>query len=422
MEALHSQILGLLQQLDKTALYERALVFYGLYPLCMSLIWVGLAVFFRCRQESTPLPELEPSLPRVTIIIPAYGEEDVIGRTLAALLEIDYPHYEVLVVNDGSPDHTADIVRSYLHRGPIRLLDKRLNEGKAMALNDALPLCRSEILLILDADIVVEPDILKKFVPHFQSPRVGAVTGNPRVANRTTFLQHLQAIEFSSIISVQRRAQRVWGRVLTVSGAVFAIRRSALMSLGGFTPHMATEDIDLTWRLQMRLWDVRYEPRAIVWMQAPPTLRELWKQRRRWARGLTQVLRRHAIVPFRWTMRRLWPVYYESILSILWAYVFVFVSMYWLVSHLFGYAPVGTSPFPNFWGMLIATACLLQLLTGATVDSRYDKHIFSSYVEAVYYPLVYWMLMGLITAIYTIDALLHRPPPVQTWNIQRRKV
>jgi biofilm PGA synthesis N-glycosyltransferase PgaC len=226
----------------------------------------------------------------VSVVIPAHAEAETIGRTLDALLGLDYPAYEVIVVNDGSPDGTAEVVRRYLHTGIVRLLDKTVNEGKAMGLNDAIPLCRGEIVVVLDADIVVTPGVLRALVPHFESPRVGAVTGNPRVANRGSLLRNLQTLEFASIVSVQRRAQRVWGRVLTVSGAIAAFRKTALVDAGLFSPDMATEDIDMTWKLQCRFWDVRYEASAVVWMEVPPTLGELWKQRRRWARGLAQVL------------------------------------------------------------------------------------------------------------------------------------
>src|SRR5947209_7061305 len=143
------------------------------------------------------------------------------------------------VLHHGSTDKTAQIVREYTLKGPIRLLRKEVNEGKAMALNDALPICRGEIFLLIDADIAVTPDILLHMVPHFRSGRVAAVTGNPRVANRESLLRTLQAIEFSSIISMQRRAQRIWGRVMTVSGAVFALRRSAILDVGPFLPSMA---------------------------------------------------------------------------------------------------------------------------------------------------------------------------------------
>jgi biofilm PGA synthesis N-glycosyltransferase PgaC len=355
----------------------------------------------------------------VSVVIPAHKEAETIGRTLEALLAVDYPSYEVIVVNDGSTDDTAVVVRRYLHTGVVRLLDKTVNEGKAMGLNDAMPLCRGEIVVVLDADIVVTPGVLRALVPHFESPRVGAVTGNPRVANRGSLLRNLQTLEFASIVSVQRRAQRVWGRVLTVSGAIAAFRKTALVDAGLFSPDMATEDIDMTWKLQSRFWDVRYEASAVVWMEVPPTLGELWKQRRRWARGLAQVLAKHGSVAVSWRSRRLWPVFWEGVLSIGWAYTFLTLTTYWVVSHLLGYSPYGSSPIPNLWGMLTATACLTQLATGVMLDRRYDRDLAKYFPFAVLYPLVYWMLMSVISAIYTIDGLLRKRPAVQVWHIQR---
>jgi poly-beta-1,6-N-acetyl-D-glucosamine synthase len=403
--------------INQSAAYHAALYFTGVYPICMALVWVLCSTFFFFRQERAEIPEPQ-EWPFVSILIPAYAEEDF-EPSLDALLNLDYPNYEVVVINDGSPDRTGDVVRNYVDTGLIRLLDKKVNEGKSMALNDALPLCRGEIVLILDADIIVHPNILRIMVPHFLSGRVGAVAGNPRVLNRKTLLQNLQAAEFSAIMSMERRAQRVWGRVMTVSGAVAAFRRSAILDVGGFAPDMATEDIDLTWRLQMRFWDVRYEPRAVAWMQVPPSVVELWKQRRRWARGLAQVLRRNWQVPFRWKLRRLWPVWCESVCSILWAYTMVSITLFWVVSRIAGYTAYGSSPIPNFWGVMIATACLVQLFVGAIMDRPYDKRILSSMPDAIYYPVVYWMLMTLITTIYTLDGFFRKRPKLQTWKIRR---
>ena len=98
-------------------------------------------------------------------------------------------------------------------------------------------------------------------------PRVGAVTGNPRVINRNSLLAKLQAIEFTSIVSLQRRGARIWGKLLTMSGVVGAFHRDALYDVNFYSPQMVTEDIDVTWRLQLRYWDIRYEPRAVVWMR-----------------------------------------------------------------------------------------------------------------------------------------------------------
>lgn len=404
--------------IDGSRVYTCALVFYGLYPIAMSWLWISLSLFFRRGQEGKKM-QLEAPYPLVSIVVPCFAEEATLKDTVDALLALDYPNFEVIIVNDSSPDNTAGEARKFLHDSRVRLLNKAVNEGKAMGLNDALPVCRGEILLLIDGDIIVTPELLQHMVPHFQGTRVAAVTGNPRVRNRKSLLQHLQAIEFSSIVSMQRRAQRVLGRILTVSGAVFAVRRTALLDVGGFSSHMATEDMDLTWRLQMQHWDIRYEPRAVVWMQVPLNIRDLWKQRRRWSRGLAQALKRHREIPFRWKMRRMWPIYYESCASILWSFTFVLMTLFWGICRLSGYDPRGASPFPNFWGMTIATTCIAQLIIGAWSDRDYDRDIMGSTPDAVFYPIIYWMMMAIISFIYTIPALLRRPPRVQTWRIRR---
>jgi biofilm PGA synthesis N-glycosyltransferase PgaC len=408
----------ILRAIDHSYFYFIALHFYGLYPIAMSWLWISLSLFFRRGQENSPIAMQGP-LPMVSVVVPCFAEAATLKDTVDALLALDYPAFEVILVNDHSPDHTANVARGYLFDRRVRLINKTVNEGKAMALNDALPFCRGEILLIIDGDIIVTPEVLRSMVPHFLGTRVAAVTGNPRVRNRKSVLQHLQAIEFSSIVSMQRRAQRVLGRILTVSGAVMAVRRTALLEIGGFSSEMATEDMDMTWRLQMRHWDIRYEPRAVVWMQVPLNLSELWKQRRRWSRGLTQALKRHREIPFRWKMRRMWPIYYESCASILWSFVFVLMTLFWILCKSAGYEPRGASPFPNFWGMMIATTCIAQLVIGAWVDKKYDKDILWSTPDAVFYPIIYWMLMAIITFIYTIPALIRKPPKVQTWRIRR---
>jgi poly-beta-1,6-N-acetyl-D-glucosamine synthase len=419
-------IIDVFRAISDSIPYRTALVFYGAYPITMACVWIVLSIRFARRRErnltatDSGASDTPPApLPFVSVLIPAHREAETIARTLDALLTMDYPGYEVIVVNDGSTDHTAAVVRRYLHTGIVRLLDKTINEGKAMALNDGIPLCRGEIVVVLDADIVVTRGVLRALVPHFESPRVGAVTGNPRVSNRGSLLRNLQTLEFASIVSVQRRAQRIWGRVLTVSGAIAAFRKTALVDAGLFSPDMATEDIDMTWKLQCRFWDVRYEASAVVWMEVPPTLGELWKQRRRWARGLAQVLSKHRHVIGTWKLRRLWPVFWEGVLSIAWAYTFLGLTTYWVVAHAVGFSPYGSSPIPNLWGMLIATACLAQLATGVLLDRRYDRDLAKYFPFAVLYPLVYWMLMSVISAIYTIDGLLRKRPAVQVWHIHR---
>ncbi|HEX5131522.1 MAG TPA: glycosyltransferase [Candidatus Krumholzibacteria bacterium] len=402
-------VIGILEAIERNVVYLAALSFFAWYPLVTSGVLVIVSMLYYTRRERAgrALPALDPEFtPPASVVIAAYNEAEHIGATLDGILAIDYPDFEVIVIDDGSSDDTTARVLPYVRDGRVRLVRKLGNEGKAMALNDGLRCARGEIILVMDADAIPDPRILRVVVPHFKSPRVGAVTGNPRVFNRDTLLSKLQAIEFTAIISLQRRAQRVWGRILTMSGVVGAFHRNALFDAGLYSPDMATEDIDLSWKLQLRFWDIRYEPRAVVWMRVPSSLRGLWRQRIRWARGLAQVLRRHGGSAMTWKRRRLWPLVVESWLSIAWAYCFVVLTSLWIFCYAIGYPPVGASPIPNWWGMLIGTMCLLQLLTGVLLDRRYDRRIPLYYFTAVFYPLMYWIIMAIVTSISTPGAML----------------
>ena len=400
-------IVTILEWIESNTLYLVILSFFAWFPLVSSGTLVMAAVFFYLRRERSDHPASDPAFtPTVSVVISAFNEQDHIERTIRGTLAIDYPDFEILIIDDGSDDDTLARILPFVRDGSVRLVRKLVNEGKAMALNDGLRCVNGEVILIMDADAIPDPQILRYMVPHFRSPRVGAVTGNPRVHNRTSMLAKLQAIEFTSIVSLQRRAQRIWGRILTMSGVVGAFHRDAMFDVGLYNPDMATEDIDLSWKLQLRAWDIRYEPRALVWMRVPTTLPGLWRQRMRWATGLAQVLRRYAGEALQWRSRRIWPILIESALSITWSYCFVGLTSLWILCYTVGYPPVGASPIPNWWGMLIGTMCLVQLATGVILDRRYDRRISLYYFTAVLYPLMYWILMAVVTAIATPAAIL----------------
>ncbi len=403
--------IAIVQAIEGNPFYLFTLSFFAWYPLVSSAILVFASiVFFLRREKGDNTPEFSDEfVPMVSVVLAAFNESDDIKETVEGCLRIEYPDYEVIVVDDGSKDDTAGVVKPFVDAGKVRLVRKVTNEGKAMALNDALQCANGEVFLIIDADAVPDPQILHYMVPHFRDARVGAVTGNPRVFNRESLLAKLQVIEFASIVSLQRRAQRVWGRILTMSGVVGAFHRNAIFDVGLFSPDMATEDIDLSWKLQLRFYDIRYEPRAVVWMRVPATLRGLWRQRRRWATGLGQVLRRHGRRAMGWKTRRQWPLVIEAWASIFWAYCFVVLTLLWIFCYWIGYPPLGASPIPNWWGMLIGTMCLIQLMTGMLMDRKYDSEIPLYYFTAIFYPLLYWMLMAVITAISTPKAILQSP-------------
>lgn len=406
-----------LDTLDDSLFYQIALVFFAGYPLLSSILWITTSQFFRGRWETTPdnhgiaaADQHTPlaQWPRVSLVIPAYNEAATIAHSLEAALWIDWPDYEIVVIDDGSTDDTVDRVRPFLAHPRIRLIQKLQNEGKAMALNDALPCLNGEILVFLDADAIPEPDLLQQLIPHFHHPRTGAVTGNPRVMNPDSVLARLQLLEFTSIISLLRRSQRIWGRIQTMSGVICAVRLAALNDVGGFSPDMATEDIELTWKLQKRFWDVRYEPRAKVWMTVPLTLGGLMRQRLRWAKGLAQVLHRHADVLTHWRYHRMWPIFIEGALSITWSVCLVCMLFLWGISLCIGHPLQGFHPVPNLWAMAITTMCLLQLLWGIHMDRCYDPGITRYVAYAIWYPLFYWLLMAMCTLV-TLPHLFRAP-------------
>lgn len=396
-------LIGTFAALEQNPLYLVLLVFFGFYPVISSILWIVTAVNFynrRERRRGSQFYYMETT-PLVSVLIPAYCEGRVIRKTLSGVLGMNYPSFEVVVVDDASVDDTVEQIADLVEGGKVRLIRKQRNEGKAMALNDALPCLNGELVLIMDADAYPDRYLLRWLVPHFQSPRVAGVTGNPKVANRENFLAKLQVIEFTSIVSLLKRAQRVWGRILTMSGVVGMFRKSSLFDVGLFSPEMATEDIDISWRLQKRAYDIRYESKALVYMQVPPTFARLWRQRVRWAKGLAQILRRHRDVMTNLRYRRLWPVYLEASLSVIWAYLAILLFAFWIISYAVGYLPFGISPIPQWWGMLIATLCLLQLLTGVLLERRYDREVFVYFPIAVFYPAFYWTMMAFITTLAT---------------------
>jgi biofilm PGA synthesis N-glycosyltransferase PgaC len=414
----------LIRQISQEPVYIALMVFLGVYPVVTALYWIAGSVMFALHRER-PDPDFYAleEFPYVSVIVPAHNEAGVIGETVEWLLALDWPRFEVMVVDDGSTDETAAVLAPYAESGRIRVLSKEVNEGKAMAINDALPLLRGEIVLLCDADGRPQPDVLRWMVPHFvKVPRLAAVTGNPRVTNTTTLLAKLQAIEFSATVSVLRRAQATWGRLMTFSGICTALRKSAVEAVGRFQPEMATEDIALAWQLQSTFSDVRYEPRAVFAMQVPETLHAWWKQRTRWARGLGQVLRRNSFVMRHWKTRRMWPVYIEGMLSTLWSHLFFVAAIFWAGAISVGVYNFAGNPIPNFWGTLIASVLVVQISIGLWLDGRYDTTVRRYILWLPFYPIVYWMMTAAAAVRASAPGLLRKPSGAVTWSSAPRYV
>ncbi len=408
---------------EKIALWLFDFAFY--YPFFMAYLWMTGAIyyfFYRERIERRPVydpPDL-PETPGVTFIVPCHNEEDNIHETIAALLEQDYPDIEVIAVNDASDDQTGDILEEIAAENDcLRIIHFDTNQGKAMGLRAGAVAARNEILVCVDGDAVLDAYATRWLVRHFlQGPRVGAVTGNPRVRNASTLLGKIQFGEFSSIIGLIKRAQRIYGRIFTVSGVVAAFRRSALHDVGYWDLNMVTEDIDISWGLQLRHWDVRYEPNALCYILMPETLEGLWRQRLRWAQGGVEVFMKHFRTLLSWTNRRMWLVGVELLVSTFWAYTMSFVTLIWLLGLFFELPPPleVSAVIPGWSGVLLGSTCLLQFAISLLIDSSYESRSLSRYYYwMIWYPMVYWIIHAAASIFAVPKALRERRASRAIW-------
>ncbi|MHC9085826.1 poly-beta-1,6-N-acetyl-D-glucosamine synthase [Luteimonas sp. RIT-PG2_3] len=393
------------------------------YPIIMAFIWMSGGLYYYLRKERKGRRRSDPppldAFPKASILIPCFNEADNAEETIAAALAQRYPDFEVIAINDGSSDGTADVLNALASRhGQLRVIHLDRNLGKANALRMGALAAQSEYLVCIDGDALLDEYATHWMVSQLVSaPRVGAVTGNPRIRNRSTMLGRLQIGEFSSIIGMIKRAQRVYGRLFTVSGVISAFRRSALHRIGYWSDDMVTEDIDISWRLQMDHWDIRYEPNALCYILMPETLRGLWKQRLRWAQGGVEVLLRHTSQLFSWKRRRMWPVLFEYLLSVTWAYVMLLIFILWAVGKLMplpDYLYV-RSLLPSWHGMVLALVCLLQFASSIIIDRRYEAGVGRNYYWMIWYPMLYWMLNMFTTVVALPKTLLGQRGRRATW-------
>ena len=402
--------------------------FVYLYPLLMSFVWMIGALIFYWRLEWRPdNPPTLKEYPFFSVLIPCHNEEGQINDTVVQLLELDYPKYEIVIIDDGSTDNTASILHdlSKTHER-VRAVYLKENQGKAAALNVGCLIARADLILTIDADAFLDPKALKWMAWHFVTfPRVGAVSGNPRVLNRTTLLAKIQTGEYSTIIGLIKRTQRVLGKLLTVSGVIAAFHRQALVSVGLLDTDMVTEDIDITWKLQKRFWDVRYEPRSICWILVPETLKGLWRQRLRWSQGGVEVLRKHRDIWQDWRQRRLWPVYLEYVFSVVWAYAFWTLVTLWALTEVFNLTlPMRlVPPIPPAWaGSILALTCVTQFVVSLCVDHIYEKKMVRYLFWVIWYPFMYWMIGSLTVIVGAPKALLKKKGARAVWRSPDRGI
>lgn len=322
-----------------------------LYPIVGSFFWFCGALCYRFLKSNKRdddwqvLPKSKQ--PMITIMIPAHNEEVVIEETITYLFEnLNYSNFEILVMNDGSTDDTAAIIKQLQKKYPqLRTINIIKNKGKAHAFNIGMHFAKGEYILSNDADTIPEPDALMKYMNFFIHNRdmnTSAVTANMDVQNRSTLLGKSQTVEFSSIVGVIKRSQTsINDSMYAYSGANTLYKKDFLIDVGGFRQDRATEDISIAWDHQSIGAIPRFAPNIIFHMNVPETIGQLYKQRRRWAQGGTEVwltnIKKFIFHPIK--RRYQMSMFIDSTLSIVWSFFFVITTvaflftMIWLALH-----------------------------------------------------------------------------------------
>ncbi|HEX5365190.1 MAG TPA: glycosyltransferase family 2 protein [Acidimicrobiales bacterium] len=283
------------------------LALLGALPLAVGVYQFALVGAHRFRNHYR---EVGDALPRTAVLIPAWNEGAVLATTVRHLLDLDYPaeRLRVYVVDDASTDGTPALLAELAGRHPGRVVHLRRDhggEGKAATLNHGLRRLLAddwmEATLVMDADVVYEPDALRKMTRHLADPRVGAVTAYIKEGSRPgTSINRFVAYEYVHAQAAARRAQDVLGTVACLAGGAQLHARANLEALGGrLVTDTLAEDTVTTFITQMGGRRVVFEPDAVAWAEEPATVDALWRQRLRWARGNLDVTRRFRHVWFR---------------------------------------------------------------------------------------------------------------------------
>ncbi|WCJ50749.1 glycosyltransferase [Lactiplantibacillus plantarum] len=359
------------------------------YPILGAFAWfIGVLCYqliYRHRHkddiEFQPLtPEEQPF---ITIMIPAHNEEVMIEHTINYLMNnLNYEKYEVLVTDDGSTDETPAILeRLQSVYDNLRVVTIKKNQGKAHAMGE-------------------------------EHANTAAVTANMDVQNRSTIIAKSQTVEFSSIVGVIKRSQvSALGNMYAYSGANTMYRRDALIDVGLFRQDRATEDISIAWDHQLNGWTTVFSPDILFYMNVPENLDALYHQRKRWAKGGTEVLLTNfkRVVSHPGKYLKQWAFITDQTLSIIWSLFFFVSTLIFLISlvtffftgnyervyHMFCMAFIFVT-FEMFAGVL-------QLLSALIVDDRGRK--FKYLIFMPLYMLIYWQVNALALVTTLIPAV-----------------
>ena len=390
------------------------------YPILGSFAWfIGVLCYsFLFKYKHIDWAEIPTEVePFITIMVPAHNEEVVIEDTIDYLMtKINYGNYEVLVTDDGSTDETPAILARLQKKYPkLRVIRIDKNKGKAHAFDIGMAFAKGRLILSNDADTVPEPDALSNDVNYFIRPggrNISAVTANMDVKNRTSLLGKSQTVEFSSIVGIIKRTQAgVLGGLYAYSGANTMYRKDALIDVGGFRQDRATEDISIAWDHQLNGWISVFAPTIIFFMEVPVSLPMLYRQRKRWAKGGTEVwltnFKKVLFHPFENIGRTF--MFIDQTFSIIWSLFFcisffVFIILMGIYLYQGNFEQIYRTLTISFLFVCFEMISgIIQLIASLVVDDQGRKLKYMLF--APLYMLLFWMVNAITIMTTFIPAI-----------------
>lgn len=385
------------------------IVFMSLYMLYM---YIAIKHQKRKLKKNPPPPE-SCYRPFVSIMIPCHNEEAVIEETVKNMLEIDYNGFEIILIDDRSKDTTPEIIQRLQGTNEkIKVLLRQEGEfpGKSAVLNDGMKLANGDVILVFDADARVAPDFIKKMVVKLEDKDVGAVQARKTIINaRQNFLTACQYNEYIMDTHLQIGRDAVRGAV-ELRGNGEMIKREALLDINGWNNETITDDLDMSTRLHIKGWDIRFCPEAVVYEEGVVTFGALVKQRRRWVEGsIRRYLEYAEDVLFTEDMNL--RVGFDLI-----AYISEFLLPFWLVAEIAIQAFRFVKGYSNdILSSLFLVVCTAIFFASGLIYSLrkyshytclraiYEAVITALYVVTIWFPIVLFIILKIVFTKKTMD-------------------
>ncbi|WP_429373279.1 glycosyltransferase family 2 protein [Paenibacillus sp. DS2015] len=333
--------------------------------LLVNVVLIVAGYLYYVQSEGEEIPEIDGEMPFVSIMVPAHNEGIVIVKTVESLLALDYPHdrYEIIVINDNSSDNSGVLLQHLQSKHPSRNLNIISTDsitggkGKSNALNIGFAQSKGELIAIYDADNTPEKTALRYLVAEIMNDQtLGAVVGKFRTRNRdTNLLTRFINIETLSFQWMAQAGRWKLFKLCTIPGTNFIMRRHIVEHIGGWDVKAIAEDTEISFRIYMMGYRIKFQPKAVTWEQEPQTLKVWFKQRTRWAKGNIYVIVKNARLLFDPSAKniRFDILYFLSIYFLL--LTSLVMSDVLLILHALGYVRTTIAGFSLFLWMLAIT-------------------------------------------------------------------